>query len=46
MCALSEVAWTPAERRDYADFLRRLPIHLERLKAMGINFRPLDVAPF
>jgi hexosaminidase len=42
MCALAEVAWTPRERRDYADFLSRLPAHLERLRAMGVSFRPLD----
>jgi hexosaminidase len=41
MCALAEVAWTPAKRRDYGDFLQRLPAHLERLKAMGVNYRPL-----
>jgi hexosaminidase len=40
MCALAEVAWTQAPRRDYADFNRRLPVHLERLKAMKVNFRP------
>ncbi len=42
MCALAEVAWTPKERRDYAHFCGRLPVHLERLKALGLNFRPLD----
>jgi hexosaminidase len=40
MCALAEVAWTAKERRDYADFGRRLPAHLARLKAMGVNYRP------
>lgn len=40
MCALAEVAWTPKERKDYADFERRLRLHLERLKAQGIRFRP------
>jgi hexosaminidase len=41
MTALAEVAWTPKERRDYASFLRRLPAQLARLKAIGVNFRPL-----
>jgi hexosaminidase len=42
MCALAEVAWTAKDRKDFADFQRRLPVHLERLKAMGVNFRPLN----
>ena len=41
LTALSEVAWTPTARRDYPDFARRLPVHLARLKALGINYRPL-----
>ncbi len=36
-CALAEVAWTPAERKDYDDFLNRLATHLERLQALGVN---------
>lgn len=43
-CALAEIAWSPAETRDYADFLVRLEPHLERLRAMGVNFRPLEEA--
>jgi len=42
LCALSEVAWSPKEKRDYPDFLRRLSQHLERLKILDVNFRPLD----
>ena len=44
MCALAEVAWTPKEHRDYAHFLMRLPGHLDRLRAMGVKFRPLDAS--
>ena len=36
-CAMAEVCWTPAGEKDYDDFLQRLSIHLERLKAMGVN---------
>lgn len=36
-CALAEVSWTPAEQKDYGNFLHRLSVHLERLKAMGVN---------
>jgi hexosaminidase len=39
MLALSEVLWSRAEDRDYADFLRRLNAHLPRLDAQGVNYR-------
>lgn len=41
-CALAEAAWSPAEKKDYADFLKRLEAHLNRLERMDVNFRPLD----
>lgn len=37
--ALSEVLWTPKDRRDYADFLSRLPAHLRRLDMIDVNYR-------
>ncbi|WP_433791085.1 beta-N-acetylhexosaminidase [Actinoplanes sp. CA-252034] len=40
LCALAEVVWGPAGR-DFADFAARLPGHLERLDALGVNYRPL-----
>lgn len=42
LCALAEVAWTPAEHKDYADFIARLQTHLRRLTALGVNYRRLD----
>jgi len=42
MCALAEVAWTPRDLKNYPGFRRRLRTHVERLKAMGVNFHPLD----
>ena len=42
VCALSEVLWSHPETRDVAVFRARLATHLERLRAMGVNFRPLD----
>lgn len=37
--ALSEIAWSPVERKDLKNFSeQRLPIHLARLDKMGINF--------
>jgi len=39
MCALAEVVWTPAELKDWDDFMDRLDRFLERLDAMGVNYR-------
>jgi len=41
-CALAEVLWTPREQKDYADFLRRLAPHLERLAVLDVNYHPLS----
>ena len=40
--ALAETAWSPSAAKDYADFRQRLETHALRLKALGVNFRPLD----
>jgi N-acetyl-beta-hexosaminidase len=42
MAALAEVVWTPRERKNFDDFLRRLTAHQERLRVLDVNFRPLD----
>lgn len=47
-CALAEVAWTPDERKDYGDFMRRLSTHLRRMDAMKVSYRkpkPADEPP-
>ena len=41
-CALAEVAWTPVLSKDYGDFYQRMKTHVKRLKALDVNFRPLD----
>jgi hexosaminidase len=41
LCAFAEAVWGPADR-DYADFTDRLGPHLERLDALGVNYRPLS----
>lgn len=41
LCALAEAVWTPAERRDYADFLARLAVHLRRLDGLNVHYHPL-----
>jgi len=41
LSALAEVGWTPTPRRALEDFLSRLVVHLQRLKILDVNFRPL-----
>jgi hexosaminidase len=41
LTALAEVLWTTPARKDYRDFLGRLAVHLERLSALDVAFRPL-----
>ncbi len=38
MMALSEVLWTPKEKRNWNDFERRLPYLFDKLKKQKINF--------
>ncbi len=40
LCAFAEVVWGTAG--SFEDFRRRLEIHVERLRALGVSFRPLD----
>ena len=40
-CALAEVAWSGGPR-DPADLRARLAVHLARLDAFGVEYRPLD----
>ncbi|HEX9293869.1 MAG TPA: beta-N-acetylhexosaminidase [Gemmatimonadales bacterium] len=39
LVALAEVAWTPRDQRDFADFSARLAKHLMRLGALDVNYR-------
>lgn len=41
LTALAEVLWTQPARKDYRDFLSRLPAHLERLSMLDVAYRPL-----
>jgi hexosaminidase len=40
-CAIAEIDWTSSDRKNYGDFHKRLKIHLERLKNLNVNFRPM-----
>lgn len=44
LIAIAEGVWTPAEKKDYPDFLSRLAVHEERLTSRGVNFRPMKKA--
>ncbi|MBI1292588.1 family 20 glycosylhydrolase [bacterium] len=37
ICAVSEIAWSSPRDRSFAEFSKRLDLHLLRLKAMGIT---------
>ncbi|MBF6328074.1 beta-N-acetylhexosaminidase [Nocardia transvalensis] len=42
LCAIAEIAWSPAPH-DFGEFLPRLrDHHLPRLDALGVEYRPLD----
>lgn len=36
--AVAEIGWTPEEKRDFSDFVKRLPEHGKRLSQMGVHF--------
>lgn len=40
--AMVEKAWTPNEQQNWDNFSQRLQVHLHRLQAAGINYRPLQ----
>ncbi|MBI3792118.1 MAG: beta-N-acetylhexosaminidase [Gemmatimonadetes bacterium] len=46
LSALAEVAWTPAAGRDLVKFRARMAVHMERLKVLDVNARPLDKPVF
>ncbi|MDB6094291.1 MAG: beta-N-acetylhexosaminidase [Verrucomicrobia bacterium] len=39
LSALAEVVWTPPEKKDFADFRRRLSWLLARFDRLGVNYR-------
>jgi hexosaminidase len=43
LLALAEVVWSPRTSRSWPHFLGRLPAHLSRLDALGVNYRIPDV---
>ncbi|AMW04531.1 beta-N-acetylhexosaminidase [Gemmatimonas phototrophica] len=44
LVALCEALWSRTDRRDFGDFMQRLPVHLKRLDALDVNYRRLDKA--
>jgi hexosaminidase len=45
LCALAEVAWSPAAARNYDDFMRRLQVQARRFDEAGANYRRLSLTP-
>ncbi len=45
LTALAEAVWTPKDRKDYTGYVTRLRAHLDRLRALDVNFHPLAVTP-
>ena len=43
LCALAEVAWSPAQSRNYDGFIGRLRLHVQRLDRLGMNYRHASV---
>jgi hexosaminidase len=39
ICALAEVVWTPANKRNWGDFENRIAAHYERFDRLGVNYR-------
>ncbi|MDR2998515.1 MAG: family 20 glycosylhydrolase [Microbacterium sp.] len=42
LSAIAERLWDGGEAPPFEDFARRLPVHLRRLAAAGVRYRPLD----
>lgn len=38
LAAVAEVGWTPTAKKDYSDFLKRLPTLLQRYRELGIGY--------
>ncbi|HCR91913.1 MAG TPA: beta-N-acetylhexosaminidase, partial [Prolixibacteraceae bacterium] len=39
VCALSEVVWSPKDKKDFADFEKRMDTEYQRLDMLGVNYR-------
>ena len=37
LCALSEVFWSPTDKRDFASFVERMAVHGARLDLLGVG---------
>lgn len=49
LCAMAEILWSPAEKRNYVDFIQRLDTHYQRLDKKDIAYRvdaPIGFQPY
>jgi len=44
-CALIDLIWSDPRPRDWDEFVKRLEIHLERLKILNVQYSALETAP-
>jgi hypothetical protein len=44
LLSIAERAWSPQSVKDWAEFKRRMKLHLRELEWMGIHYNPLDLA--
>ena len=42
LAVVADVAWGAVDAREAAPVMDRLPAHIERLEALGVNYRPLE----
>jgi len=42
VCALSEVVWSPKEKKDFTNFEQRMETEYKRLDRFGVNYRKKD----
>ncbi|NPA35939.1 MAG: beta-N-acetylhexosaminidase [Chlorobi bacterium] len=43
-CALAEIDWTPGDKKNWDDFVKRMDVHKKRLKELNVNYfdGPMD----
>jgi N-acetyl-beta-hexosaminidase len=42
---MAEVTWSDPKQKNWDDFCRRMQVHLQRLKAEGVNYRAAPIVP-
>jgi hexosaminidase len=45
LCATAEALWSPLEKKDFEDFMKRMKTHYDRLNWMGVRCGPSGMEP-